>query len=603
MTPISSPDLPRAQAELLKPDSSNSNRRRVADAHLKRYPRDPVVLYAYIASHMRDTIKWSIGNDDRTRYPWALGRALATAFEVLAQPDPEASPIRPALARATNVAAALLALEDRPDAAALEQAGLRLDAYKALDAQPFQDYEREQWFPDSHYRAARGRLRAWQAVLDSETCAQPQFDFLPDYIESRDLRWAFDPLVLRPQFQAWARRKLRERRGSRAGGAIEFDCVDSYRNHATVPEKQMQALIVGRLLAALLAGMPNLVSNAWRLSLFKLPGTAIYLDALFAAGLDPNATMRDGHPLLHYAVEKGDTVAVQAYLAAGADPLREVGNDNALDYANSVAVKKLLEDATRPRAAPADVAQLHAGAKRLNPAEADFCAGLYGDSAGDFDATLAELQRTPPQSWNDALGGALSQRAPWHHLLLARSLALAGVRQPPCGTPGREPMWVCGDLHINGPLELSHPLVVTGDLTVDGPILDCDESLLVVAGSLKARALITEGALLVGGDCELGEFLWGDYNDQQLIVRGALSVPLLVLSDHVARIGDEDRVGYRLDDPDQAGLSAWFVRQAFENEWLSRDRISRLFKSGQPVLRARRAPTPVFAGALSCSRM
>ncbi|MGO4780022.1 hypothetical protein AB4084_31575, partial [Lysobacter sp. 2RAB21] len=123
MTPISSPDLPRAQAELLKPDSSNSNRRRVADAHLKRYPRDPVVLYAYIASHMRDTIKWSIGNDDRTRYPWALGRALATAFEVLAQPDSQASPIRPALARATNVAAALLALEDRPDAAALEQAG------------------------------------------------------------------------------------------------------------------------------------------------------------------------------------------------------------------------------------------------------------------------------------------------------------------------------------------------------------------------------------------------------------------------------------------------------------------------------------------------
>ncbi|MGO4778876.1 hypothetical protein AB4084_25760, partial [Lysobacter sp. 2RAB21] len=163
--------------------------------------------------------------------------------------------------------------------------------------------------------------------------------------------------------------------------------MDSYRNHATVPEKQMSALIVGRLLAALLAGMPNLVSNAWRLSLFKLPGTAIYLDALFAAGLDPNATMRDGHPLLHYAVEKGDTVAVQAYLAAGADPLREVGNDNALDYANSVAVKKLLEDATRPRAAPADVAQLQSGATRLNPAEADFWAGLYGDSAGDFDAT------------------------------------------------------------------------------------------------------------------------------------------------------------------------------------------------------------------------
>lgn len=599
-------DLCRIQAELLKPDSSNSNRRRVAEAHLQRYPRDPVVLYAYIAGHIRDTIKWSFGCGDRSRYPWALGRALTIAFEVLAQPESEAAPIRPALARVTNVAAALLALEDRPDAASLEQAGKRLDAYKALDAQPFQDYEREEWFPDSHYRAARGRLRAWQAVLQDEKNEQADFAFIADYIESRDLRWAFDPLVVLPEFQLWARREIRERRSTRATGSIEFDCVDSYRNHATLPEKQMPALIVGRLLAALVAGSPNQVSNAWRLSLFKLPGTALYLDALFSSGLDPNATMRDGHPLLHYAVEKGDSVAVQAYLAAGADPLREVGKDTALDYANSVAVKKLLEDATHPRPPPADVAQAQAGSKRLSVVEKNFWAELYGESAAAFEVTIVDLLRAPQASWNEMLSGVMATRAPWHHLLLARSLAQARRRQKKQGEhakeySGREPMLVCGDLRISGALELSQPLVVTGDLIVDGPILDCDESLLAVAGSIRARSLVSEGAVLVGGDCVLSEFLWGDYNDQMLIVRGAVSVPLLVLTDHVAYIGDTSEVGHRLDDPREAELAAWFVEQAFEDHWLSRDSIARLFKGGKPALHAHHLPMRFLANAAVAS--
>ncbi|QWF15526.1 hypothetical protein [Lysobacter capsici] len=317
-------DLADLQAELLIPDSSNRNRRRVAGESLKRFPRDPVVLYAYIASHIRDATQWSTPDGHRTRYPWTLGRALASAFDLLAQPSAATGAIRTALSRVGNVAAALLALEDRPDAASLEQAGRRLDAYRALGDRPLCDHEKADWFPDSQYRAARGRLRAWQAVLKSPREADEDFAFLPDYLEARDLRWAFDPLVLLPEFQHWALQRIhREReaqgaRPARASAAIEFDCVESYRNHATVSDKQMPALIVGRLLAALVVGRPNLLSNAWRLSQFKLPCSAACLRALFAAGLDPNASLKDGHTLLQHAIEKNDLAAVQAYLDAGA---------------------------------------------------------------------------------------------------------------------------------------------------------------------------------------------------------------------------------------------------------------------------------------------
>lgn len=322
MTDRAPDDLPALRAELLIPDSSNRNRRRVAGDGLKRFARDPVVLYAYIASHIRDAIQWSAPDGDRSRYPWTLGRALASAFDLLAQPPAAIGAIRPALLRVSNVAAALLALEDRPDAASLEQAGRRLDAYRALSDQPVSDHEQADWFPDSHYRAARGRLRAWQAVLKSPREADEDFAFLPDYLEARDLRWAFDPLVLLPEFQHWALRRIRREREADevrpARAAIEFDCAESYRNHATVSDKQMPALILGRLLAALVVGRPNLLSNAWRLSQFKLPCSAACLQALFAAGLDPDASLKDGQMLLRNAIESNDVAAVQVYLDAGA---------------------------------------------------------------------------------------------------------------------------------------------------------------------------------------------------------------------------------------------------------------------------------------------
>ena len=322
MTDRAPDDLPDLRAELLIPDSSNSNRRRIASDSLRRFPRDPVVLYAYIASHIRDATQWSAPDGHRTRYPWTLGRAVAAAFDLLAQPPAATGAIRPALARVSNVAAALLALEDRPDAASLEQAGRRLDLYRALGDWPLCDHEKADWFPDSQYRAARGRLRAWQAVLKSPREADEDFAFLPDYLEARDLRWAFDPLVLLPEFQQWALQRIRGERAAdgvpRASAAIEFDCVESYRNHATVLDKQMPALIFGRLLAALVVGRPNLVSNAWRLSQFKLPCSAACLQALFAAGLDPNASLKDGHTLLQHAIEQGDLAAVQVYRDAGA---------------------------------------------------------------------------------------------------------------------------------------------------------------------------------------------------------------------------------------------------------------------------------------------
>ncbi|MFI2433032.1 hypothetical protein [Streptomyces sp. NPDC018693] len=64
-----------------------------------------------------------------------------------------------------------------------------------------------------------------------------------------------------------------------------------------------------------------------------------------------------------------------------------------------------------------------------------------------------------------------------------------------------EPLHHRGDLVVTGHLGVAAPLVVTGSLTVGGCLYDHgSEGRIVVGGDLTARAVFSEGELLVQGD-------------------------------------------------------------------------------------------------------
>ena len=150
---------------------------------------------------------------------------------------------------------------------------------------------------------------------------------------------------------------------------------------------------------------------------------------------------------------------------------------------------------------------------------------------------------------------------PWHLALLARTWHDAGARGVTKATPSPKPQFVMGSLHVRGPLQLKAPLVVTGDLTVDGPIVDMVERwlLLVVGGSLEAHAIASAQDLLVGGDCRVRDVIWGHEQHCPFVVRGKVTTPLVVWTDHRPhQLGDPSGVGELLDNPGQADLERHF---------------------------------------------
>jgi hypothetical protein len=99
---------------------------------------------------------------------------------------------------------------------------------------------------------------------------------------------------------------------------------------------------------------------------------------------------------------------------------------------------------------------------------------------------------------------------------------------------------VKGDLHVAGTLRVVGTLVVTGSATVGRVVRDCGpDSCVAVAGSLRAGGIHTDGDFYVGGDL-VAEVVYGRYNDNSLLVGGALRARLLVEDDHDVRAGAID---------------------------------------------------------------
>jgi hypothetical protein len=211
-------------------------------------------------------------------------------------------------------------------------------------------------------------------------------------------------------------------------------------------------------------------------------------------------------------------------------------------------------DDRMPAASP-DLASIVAAARKVPRTELDWWSSAYLERSDrtPFADTLTAITSAPPRSLDKLIDGKVP---PWHLALLARA---AKITKKTTATLSGKALFVAGSLHIKGPLQLKGPLVVTGDLVVDGPVIDMIEKwlLLVVGGDLTAHAVASAQALLVGGDCKVRDVVWGNEMHCPLIVRGRLSAPLVVLTDHrPMKIGNERGVAAKLVNPTQTELEA-----------------------------------------------
>jgi len=90
-----------------------------------------------------------------------------------------------------------------------------------------------------------------------------------------------------------------------------------------------------------------------------------------------------------------------------------------------------------------------------------------------------------------------------------------------------------GDLVIEGHLIMEYgALVVTGNLTVEGSIMDDPITRIIVGGNLKAQNIVTQGAIIVRGEVEAAELVYGVEDIESFYVGGDLRCRLLLEEYH-----------------------------------------------------------------------
>lgn len=203
-----------------------------------------------------------------------------------------------------------------------------------------------------------------------------------------------------------------------------------------------------------------------------------------------------------------------------------------------------------------------------------------------LDETLQSLADLAPTRLESEL---TSETPVWHLLLLGA--ALHAQKHTVLKTAPRKPTVVVGDLHVAAALELRAPLLVTGNLTVDGPIVDTGRRgvSLLVAGSVRATAVVSCQDFAVGGDCHVREVVVGFEPRRSLVVRGTLAAPLLVLAgDRPHRFG-KSRVGHTLHNPEAEALLEHFEPALVVDGNFQLEALIRQLKKGQAALVSLRA--------------
>lgn len=451
----------------------------------EQFGPEPEIIWGFLRYHLFEC-RWTVPSHGIASWhaPTPSPKQLAKVIDAgLGMLDEVAdSKLGRALTRLVCVAAATFHLETEPDKETLKRASKWLDRYKSLNTQGFEPYE-DEWIND-FYSEARGRIRAWQAVQATPRDATSDFSFIADYLEPADLEWALDPLVVLPEFQAWARREIVDRKHTQRSEPLRDLRPDMCMTYSlTRPDSEMPELNLGRLLAAQLGGID---APAIAHMLCANKGATPLMEQLLASELDANATV-DGSSLLHSAAEEGNTALISLLLAAGANPqVNNDDNETPLKVAKGKQAKKLLATA-----------------------------------AGK---PLPKLNKKPVLRSLDEWPGLVEQ--PYEQLTKSERLRfLSSSTWDVDDLFGEAPESVYRSkqsVHWPSDLTLTPQgygyLVIDGDLSVDGVL--CFESIdfatvLVINGNLRARALVVSGSshLYVRGSTTLEDCAAFDLSD------------------------------------------------------------------------------------------
>jgi hypothetical protein len=117
------------------------------------------------------------------------------------------------------------------------------------------------------------------------------------------------------------------------------------------------------------------------------------------------------------------------------------------------------------------------------------------------------------------------------------------VRKQKVDIADEEIVVVNGDLDVKSGIHNSYGLlVVLGNLNVGGNYIDeyheSHQSTAVVLGTFRASSILTGGEVMVRGDLQAADILFGDDNHHSLLVAGKVSAPLVVRHlDHNMQFG------------------------------------------------------------------
>lgn len=348
-----------------------------------------------------------------------------------------------------------------------------------------------------------------------------------------------------------------------------LDAVDADKNtplHLAAGQNRLET--VRRLLALGASPHPR---GAHRRTPAHDARSAAVIDALAEAHADFTLTDTSGRTPLDWAASQGHAEVAKA-LAVHAD---EKARARAADAA-AKSGKGELSRALAARARRLDVAPL---LRALERSDLAFFPKRERAKLKDRIDALGFAGST----WDEAIGHL---EAPWWYALAVAVLArdaLPPEKKPPAFRQG--PRLVRGDLVVKGHLHVAGTLLVTGDLRVGGLLTDSGhDSLIAVAGSLSARAIITDGELAVARDASVEQFVLGHGNDHSFTVGGRLVTPVLVSDQHDVQLGQRTKA-LRIDRLDGPAAAKAFVPEVLVDGRLDRDALLTRARAARSVLR------------------
>lgn len=160
-------------------------------------------------------------------------------------------------------------------------------------------------------------------------------------------------------------------------------------------------------------------------------------------------------------------------------------------------------------------------------------------------STVARREFSSVQALVDEVSDFGGERVAFYRLLATlfprRDVRLAG------SVDVRRPLFVNGDLVVEGDLRVVDAIAVTGSLVAGGVVSDAgNDSRVTVVGDVRCRGAFTSGDFAVGGALEASDVVLGYYNDF-VLEAGVIRAVLAIEDDHATEAGVEAGLHFDLD--------------------------------------------------------